>query len=115
MNSHQVGYFKRCEHSGSDNLGAIEAANHVLKCTETASARADCNFDGGNANTNSIEVEFNKNTYFVPPTCRFYRGDVIEITQKLKTNLDVYDVIVLDPPWWNKHVRRKNARATYQG
>ncbi|XP_077293971.1 methyltransferase like 4 [Arctopsyche grandis] len=52
-------------------------------------------------NVNGCEVLFPKN-------CSFKCGEIKE-TMKEIVNED-FDLVVLDPPWWNKYIRRKNAK-----
>lgn len=60
---------------------------------------------GGNTSNNVIVADIYSEKYLIPPNCLFYQKDVREIEQFL--NFDKkYDLIVLDPPWWNKFIRR---------
>ncbi|KAM9500998.1 N(6)-adenine-specific methyltransferase METTL4 [Clarias gariepinus] len=53
------------------------------------------------------EVTLMGETYFLPPRCRFLLSD-ITCLQPLVRSGDKYDLIVLDPPWENKSVKRSN-------
>ncbi|KAF5895761.1 methyltransferase-like protein 4, partial [Clarias magur] len=53
------------------------------------------------------EVLLMGETYFLPPRCRFLLSD-ITCLQPLIRSGDKYDLIVLDPPWENKSVKRSN-------
>jgi hypothetical protein len=57
------------------------------------------------ANPDGPIVKRIKNSDFLfPQNCKFYGKDVADMS----THLDEkYDLIVLDPPWWNKYIRRK--------
>lgn len=103
-----------CSSSNSNNDLAVDAAINVLKRTEhTKNCRT---FQGGNTNSFSISVEFENEKYLIPPRCSFYCCDVLEFRDKLSDSVHSnFDVIVIDPPWRNKHVRRKNRHSSYDG
>lgn len=44
------------------------------------------------------------NGYVFPPKCQFYCDDVRNMK---KLGDEKYDIILLDPPWINKYIRRK--------
>ncbi|XP_071454263.1 DNA N6-methyl methyltransferase isoform X2 [Hetaerina americana] len=50
--------------------------------------------------------------YLFPPRCSFHCCDVKDITQHVE---GMFDLVVLDPPWWNKYIRRKNAKCVEAG
>lgn len=61
-------------------------------------------FSGGNHSIHPIIVKQNDMSYLIPGDCRFFKSNIKELQ-----NLDLansYDLIILDPPWWNKYVRR---------
>lgn len=60
---------------------------------------------GGNTSSNVILADINSDKYLIPPNCLFYQKDVREIEKFLDFG-QKYDLIVLDPPWWNKFIRR---------
>ncbi|KAK3546285.1 hypothetical protein QTP70_025717 [Hemibagrus guttatus] len=55
----------------------------------------------------ALEVTLMGETYFLPPRSRFLLSD-ITCLQPLIRSGDKYDLIVLDPPWENKSVKRSN-------
>lgn len=65
-------------------------------------------FNGENSNDNSIECELNGEPYLIPCNCRFYNKNILNIPDYLPLE-NQFDVIVLDPPWWNKYIRRINS------
>lgn len=63
------------------------------------------NFNGENQSDKSIEIKLNDNElYLIPPNCKFYRNYIKNIANLL--NQELYDFIIMDPPWWNKFIRR---------
>ncbi|XP_046388173.1 N(6)-adenine-specific methyltransferase METTL4 [Ischnura elegans] len=50
--------------------------------------------------------------YLFPPRCEFHCCDVKDIEKHVK---GTFDLVVLDPPWWNKYIRRKNAKCAEGG
>ncbi|XP_060649064.1 N(6)-adenine-specific methyltransferase METTL4 [Drosophila nasuta] len=48
----------------------------------------------------------NSSSYIIPQAARFYNHNVEQLTALLPQLLPSYDVIVLDPPWRNKYIRR---------
>ncbi|XP_075981291.1 methyltransferase like 4 [Anticarsia gemmatalis] len=59
---------------------------------------------GGNNSDIPLKCKVKENYFFMPPHSRFYCGDVIKQCEKLKGNQ--FDILVADPPWWNKYIRR---------
>ncbi|XP_034488516.1 N(6)-adenine-specific methyltransferase METTL4 [Drosophila innubila] len=45
-------------------------------------------------------------TFIIPQSVRFYNHDVEQMTALLPQLLSNYDLIILDPPWRNKYIRR---------
>lgn len=66
-------------------------------------------FSGGNSNILPIAAKCNSETYIFPPGCRFYCGNVKTLASSLSKDLK-FDFILLDPPWWNKYIRRKKLK-----
>lgn len=65
-------------------------------------------FNGANTNDHSIECELSGQTYLIPSNCRFFNKNVLEIPAFLPLE-NQFDFIVMDPPWWNKYIRRINS------
>lgn len=61
-------------------------------------------FHGGNNAINPVIVKQNDTSYFIPGDCRFFKTNIKELQDVDLANS--YDLIILDPPWWNKYVRR---------
>ena len=61
---------------------------------------------------NSSDKVMHKGDYVLPPNCRFFSVDVSKKVFENETN---FKAILMDPPWTNKHVkRRKNNSDSYQ-
>ncbi|XP_011191224.1 N(6)-adenine-specific methyltransferase METTL4 [Zeugodacus cucurbitae] len=71
-------------------------------------------FNGANNTTAFQDCKFGALSYIIPPQCKFFNCQVEELTKllpQLTANSGGYDLIVLDPPWRNKYIRRlKRAR-----
>ncbi|XP_017876673.1 methyltransferase-like protein 4 [Ceratina calcarata] len=67
------------------------------------------NFYGCNDTDVAIISELKKKEYVFPEKCRFHCYDVRDIANKLELS-NQYDFILLDPPWWNKSIRRKKTK-----
>lgn len=67
------------------------------------------NFYGCNDTDMAIISEVSDKKYAFPQKCNFYCYDVRDIAKKLELN-NQYDFILLDPPWWNKSIRRKKTK-----
>uniref|UniRef100_A0A2A4K995 Methyltransferase-like protein 4 n=1 Tax=Heliothis virescens TaxID=7102 RepID=A0A2A4K995_HELVI len=62
------------------------------------------NMKGGNNAETSLKCSIKDNNFFIPPNSRFYCGCVKE--QCLKLGGSKFDIVIADPPWWNKYIRR---------
>uniref|UniRef100_A0A1Y1LDX0 Methyltransferase-like protein 4 n=1 Tax=Photinus pyralis TaxID=7054 RepID=A0A1Y1LDX0_PHOPY len=92
------------EFSKSANIEALETSATVY----AESGRPNiANITGGNDDQAKL-VEINDSCFLFPNNCRFFCKDVAEINDHLID--EQFDLIVLDPPWWNKYVRRKKAK-----
>lgn len=58
--------------------------------------------------------EYQGHKYLIPPHSHYIAGDVFELESLLYG--EMFNVVVMDPPWHNKHIRRKrHARGTTHG
>ncbi|KAM3960306.1 LOW QUALITY PROTEIN: methyltransferase like 4 [Aphomia sociella] len=60
--------------------------------------------NGGNNSDRSVKCKVRGECFLIPRQSRFYCGCVIEQCHKLSGNK--YDIVIADPPWWNKYIRR---------
>lgn len=67
------------------------------------------NLYGSNHTNNAIISENDNKKYVFPKNCTFYCYDVRDMEKKMEMN-NQYDFILLDPPWWNKSIRRKKIK-----
>ncbi|KOB63399.1 Methyltransferase-like protein 4 [Operophtera brumata] len=64
--------------------------------------------NGGNSSDESLMCKVMDEYFFIPPKSRFFCGCVKEQCRKLSGSK--FDILIADPPWWNKYIRRlKNA------
>ncbi|XP_012527481.1 N(6)-adenine-specific methyltransferase METTL4 [Monomorium pharaonis] len=76
----------------------------------------DENLYGSNDTDDTIVYKAHDKKYVFPRKCTFYSYDVRDIEKKMELD-NQYDFILLDPPWWNKSIRRKKmkyAEASYK-
>ena len=90
-----------------DNNEAARVASQKVY-QDTFSSEEE-NFYGCNDADVAITSEVKDKRYVFPEKCSFYCYDVRDIAAKLELN-NQYDFILLDPPWWNKSIRRKKTR-----
>lgn len=108
-------YFqKKCSIKNFCNSLAVQAASNIFKLTRNLKD-LKC-FYGKNDNLHPLSVIYNDIPVFIPPHCTFYCCDINEIDKKI-VNLreNLFDLILMDPPWWNKHIRRKNLNNIDEG
>ncbi|XP_045452314.1 N(6)-adenine-specific methyltransferase METTL4 [Melitaea cinxia] len=60
--------------------------------------------NGGNNSNVPLQCEVKGEYFLIPNNSRFFCGCVKEQCQKLAGNK--YDIVIADPPWWNKYIRR---------
>lgn len=92
----------------STKYDEIRLTNDRLKNFLSEWQSAECsyvnNFNGGNNSTKPVMHEFNGKHHLIPANCIFFNMDVQKMQNTDLTN--AYDLVVMDPPWWNKYVRR---------
>lgn len=88
----------------------MEAAKVARDIYEETSKNSAGDLSGGNGKQ-SIVTTISDTKYLIPTNCRFYSKDVFNISYHLSD--EKYNFIVLDPPWWNKFVRRKKKKTEH--
>lgn len=81
------------------NESSLEFLKHVQKQEALPILK------GGNTSDVSIVVQIQNSEYLIPPRCTFYNNDIRGINKFFDMNQS-FDLVVIDPPWWNKSVRR---------
>ncbi|KAJ8717153.1 hypothetical protein PYW08_005552 [Mythimna loreyi] len=59
---------------------------------------------GGNNADTALKCRVKESNFLIPPHSRFYCGCVK--VQCLKLDGFKFDILIADPPWWNKYIRR---------
>ncbi|GLH06217.1 Uncharacterized protein GBIM_11711 [Gryllus bimaculatus] len=91
------------------NIQAKEKADTFYK---ESSKYSKSLFQGCNNLSHPVIEKVNNERYVFPSMCRFFCQDVIKLKEILVPLNVKYDLIVLDPPWWNKYIRRKKSKCT---
>lgn len=68
-------------------------------------------FHGQNPSTSPVVTTFVGRQFLIPPKSVFYNDDIRNLSNILP-NGEKFDLIVLDPPWRNKYIRRLKAIRT---
>lgn len=82
--------------------GTNEAAQHFTQSL-FSTQHLPCILKGKNDLDLSVRTEIQNKSFLIPPKCIFHQ-DYIENLEKITT--DLYDFIVIDPPWSNKFIKR---------
>lgn len=86
----------------TNNDAAIALAQSIQN-----DAPAPYTFRGENSLYHAVLSTISQTTYLIPPRCEFFQDDVRNIDQLLDARRDdTFDLVVIDPPWWNRYVRR---------
>lgn len=81
-----------------------ETLKQFLDQWQSVECSYGANFNGGNESKNPVIIELNGTSHLIPPKCTFSNAD-IQTIERIGA-ADGYDFIIMDPPWWNKYVRR---------
>ncbi|XP_044265070.1 N(6)-adenine-specific methyltransferase METTL4 [Tribolium madens] len=80
-----------------------EAVNTATEIYEISGKNLKTGLYGSN-NESPVVRTIDGAQFLFPTNCTFYAKDVSDMSQYLDQK---YDLILLDPPWWNKYIRRK--------
>ncbi|XP_049831927.1 N(6)-adenine-specific methyltransferase METTL4 isoform X3 [Schistocerca gregaria] len=109
-NAKKQGVFN-CEPSSSDTLRRNEDARNLsVIFYKENSDEQNKTFHGANNQEFPIIVSHGEKKYVFPPRCMFFNNDISNLNQKLDV-LGKFDLLLLDPPWWNKYIRRKKQKS----
>lgn len=102
--------FKHHFHAKSnqnDNICALETSAKIYEQTKDILIS---NTEGANLGPNTFEKIYDS-FYIFPENCEFYCRDTSQLSECIPTKK--FDLILLDPPWWNKFIRRKRKRSSH--
>lgn len=103
-----------CRNNFFDNNEMARLAS--MKFYQDTYSVKDENLYGSNDTNDAIISEAHSKKYVFPKKCTFYCYDIRDIEKKMELS-NQFDFILLDPPWWNKSIRRKKikcAEASYK-
>uniref|UniRef100_A0A182PJF6 Methyltransferase-like protein 4 n=1 Tax=Anopheles epiroticus TaxID=199890 RepID=A0A182PJF6_9DIPT len=95
----------------TNNKKALEFVDHF---NDSSHYVADGRFRGQNSTERTIVTELEGETFLIPPRVTFINSSIDRFAEYIDQN-DKFDLIVLDPPWWNKYIRRVKAVNTKAG
>uniref|UniRef100_A0A182JSU9 Methyltransferase-like protein 4 n=1 Tax=Anopheles christyi TaxID=43041 RepID=A0A182JSU9_9DIPT len=98
---------------GMNNKKALE---FVDQFNSSSHYDVDRRFRGQNNTDRTIITEMDGESFLIPPRVSFINSSVDRFTEYIDQD-HTFDLIVLDPPWWNKYIRRVkavNTKASYR-
>lgn len=96
-----------CQNNFLDNNEVARLAS--MKFYQDTYSLKNENLYGSNDTNDAIVSVAHNKKYVFPKKCTFYCYDVRDIEKKMELS-NQYDFILLDPPWWNKSIRRKKMK-----
>lgn len=63
---------------------------------------------GRNESDKPVRKKVHGENYLFPPRCAYFCGDVFQINHEV-LGLQGFNLAVIDPPWWNKYIRRRKS------
>ncbi|XP_053694231.1 N(6)-adenine-specific methyltransferase METTL4 [Sabethes cyaneus] len=90
-------------------LKNTKALELVDSFTANDNYSSDTVFKGSNNSPFTVICEFFNESFIIPPKCRFFNSNVSDMCNLLNPDDEKFDFIVMDPPWWNKYIRRTKA------
>ncbi|XP_059622008.1 N(6)-adenine-specific methyltransferase METTL4 [Phlebotomus argentipes] len=95
----EAGHLEKSDDSAT-NASALEEASKVHNLGISHPI-----LQGENKNLQCISTKIDEQEYLIPPECRFHQNDVRQMESFLPLG-EEFDLVVMDPPWWNKYIRR---------
>lgn len=89
-----------------ENKDALQTAEFVYK---ESSKQLVQNCFGSNIGFAKVQ-QIDNSYYLFPENCEFHCKDISDISNSLA--MRQFDIIILDPPWWNKYIRRKRKKSS---
>ncbi|KAJ0174214.1 hypothetical protein K1T71_010360 [Dendrolimus kikuchii] len=84
--------------------GQLHSGNTCSVAPENAFLFDHKGINGGNTTNVPLECKIKNETFLIPPQSSFFCGCVKEQCKKLEGSK--FDLVIADPPWWNKYIRR---------
>lgn len=82
---------------GDNNNSAQTLSKSILDDVTTPSKT----IRGSNTTCYPIKSSISTQSYLIPPSCHFVQDDIRHVALS-----STFDFIIMDPPWWNKYIRR---------
>ncbi|XP_053665674.1 N(6)-adenine-specific methyltransferase METTL4 [Anopheles marshallii] len=98
------------------NTNNKQALEFVDQFNSSTNYDGEKRFRGQNTTDCTIVTEMDGEQYLIPPRVSFINSSVDRFAEYIEQN-ETFDLIVLDPPWWNKYIRRVkavNSKASYR-
>ena len=96
---------KNDENTNKQNTEALKVAQRVYEQT----GKNDLGNIMGASELSTVFTKVRECNYLFPRGCKFYCKNVKDILNDLSG--ERYDFVLLDPPWWNKYIRRKRFKS----
>lgn len=109
-----LGYFSFVPSPSDILLNNRDARELSATLYRESSGWTSISFNGENNTNEALIRRIGSQEFVFPQQCKFYCQDVCEIKNYIDS-LGKFDLILLDPPWWNKYIRRKKAKCEQEG
>jgi N(6)-adenine-specific DNA methyltransferase len=91
-----------------------DTSDQVVSHTEDAVYKlSDKNIKGANELDHCILTNIADSSYLIPFRCKFFNNNIKNLTDYWDFE-DKYDFILIDPPWWNKYIKRLKKRQQHK-
>ncbi|XP_045537380.1 N(6)-adenine-specific methyltransferase METTL4 [Papilio machaon] len=89
------------------NLVDTSSVRNIAKKYFESTIFEHANISGGNDSNLPVKCKICDDYFLIPQNSRFLCGDIKDGCKKLHGNK--YNIVIADPPWWNKYIRRLKA------